>query len=129
MNLNLTGRQFEITPSIREYVTARVAAVTEDKSLNITSINVVMELEKNRFKTNVVLNCKYHVFEATVEDFDLYKSFDAAAEKIDAQLTKLKEKIRNNRQADPMRVAEAKSTPPEAEEVEEAEETAEAAAE
>ena len=114
MTLNLTGRQFEITPSIREYVENRVSGVTEDKSLSITSINVVMGHEKNRFQTNIVLNCKYHVFETTVEDFDLYKSFDAAAEKIDAQLTRLKEKIRNNRQTDPMRVAEAKSTPEEA---------------
>ena len=120
MTLNLTGRQFEITSSIRGIVEARVASITEDKSLNITSINVVMELEKNRFKTNIVLNCKYHVFETTVEDFDLYKSFDLAAEKIDSQLTKLKEKLHDNHRADPVRVAEAKSAPEE-----EAAETAE----
>lgn len=120
MTLNLTGRQFEITTSIREVVEARVASITEEKSLNVTSINVVMELEKNRFKTNIVLNCKYHVFEATVEDFDLYKSFDLAAEKIDAQLTKLKEKLHDNHRADPVRVAEAKSAPVEAEEAAEA---------
>ena len=58
MNLNLTGRQFDITPSIREYVEARIAAVTEDKTLNITSVNVVMDREKTRFQTNIVLNCK-----------------------------------------------------------------------
>lgn len=114
MNLNLTGRQFDITPSIREYVEARVASVTEDRALGITSVNVVMDLEKNRFGVNIVLNCKGHVCEATVEDFDLYKAFDAAADKIDSQLTKLKEKIRNTRQTDPMRVAEAKCTPQEA---------------
>ena len=113
MTLNLTGRQFEITQSMRDNIEARVASGTEDKSLNITSINMVMELEKNRFKTNIVLNCKYHVFEATVEDFDLYKSFDAAAEKIDAQLTKLKEKLHDNHRADPVRVTEAKTAPQE----------------
>ncbi len=109
MNLNLTGRQFDITPSIREYVEARIAAVTEDKTLNITSVNVVMEREKTRFQTNIVMNCKYNVFEATVEDFDLYKSFDAAADKINVQLTKLKEKLRDNHQAEPLREAESKS--------------------
>ena len=113
MTLNLTGRQFEITPSIRAIVEARVASITEDKSLNITSVAIVMELEKNRFKTDIVVNCKYHVFETTVEDFDLYKSFDLAADKIDTQLTKLKEKLHDNHQADPVRVAEAKTAPQE----------------
>ncbi len=116
MNLNVIGRQFDITPSIREYVEARVQTITEDRALSITSVNVVMELEKNRFQVNFVLNCKGRVCDATVEDFDLYKAFDAAAEKIDTQLTKLKEKIRNAHQTDPMRVAEAKSVPPETEE-------------
>lgn len=114
MNLNLTGRQFDITPSIREYVEARITSVTEDRALGITSVNVVMDLEKNRFEVNIVLNCKGHVCEATVEDFDLYKAFDAAADKVDAQLTKLKEKIRDTRQTEPMRAAEAKSAPQEA---------------
>ena len=58
MNLNLTGRQFDITPSIREYVEARIASITEDKSLKISSVNVVMEREKERYETNIVLNCK-----------------------------------------------------------------------
>ena len=107
MNLNLTGRQFDITPSIREYVEARIVSITEDKSLKISSVNVVMEREKERYETNIVLNCKYHVFESTVEDFDLYKSFDAAADKIDVQLTRLREKIRNH-QAEPIREAEVK---------------------
>lgn len=109
MNLNLTGRQFDITPSIREYVEARIAAITEDKTLKISSVNVVLGHEKSRFQTNIVLNCKYHVFEAAVEEFDLHKSFDAAADKIDVQLTRLKEKLRNNHQAEPLREAELKS--------------------
>ena len=108
MNLNLTGRQFDITASIREYVEARIASVTEDKSLKISSVNVVMAREKDRYKTNIVLNCKYHVFESTVEDFDLYKSFDAALLKIDSQLTTLRAKIRDH-QAQPMREAEPKA--------------------
>jgi putative sigma-54 modulation protein len=106
MNLNLTCRQFDITPSIREYVESKVAAVTADKMLKISSISVVMEREKEHFHVNIVLNCKYHVFEAAVGDFDLYKAFDASLDKIDVQLTKLKEKIRDHH-AEPMREAEA----------------------
>ena len=107
MNITVTGRQLEITPSIREYVEKHIETLLEDKALNVTSVNVVMDREKNRFKSSIVVNCKYHVVPAEVEDFDLYKSFDAAADKIDVQLTRLKEKIRDH-QAEPIREAEVK---------------------
>ncbi len=105
MNINMTTRQFEITAAIREYVETRIGASLEDKALNVTSVNVVMDRVRNQFTANIVVNCKYHVIEAEVEDFDLYKAVDLAAEKIDSQLTKLREKIRDH-QAQPMREAE-----------------------
>ena len=125
MNITVTGRQFEITPSIREYVEKHIETLLEDKALNVTSVNVVMDREKNRFKSSIVVNCKYHVVPAEVEDFDLYKSFDAAPArqvdalldlsdgdaallKIDSQLTTLRAKIRDH-QAQPMREAEPKA--------------------
>ena len=41
MNITVTGRQFEITPSIREYVEKHIETLLEDKALNVTSVNVV----------------------------------------------------------------------------------------
>ena len=66
MNITVTGRQFEITPSIREYVEKHIETLLEDKALNVTSVNVVMDREKNRFKSSIVVNCKYHVVQAEV---------------------------------------------------------------
>lgn len=48
----------------------------EDKALDFSSAKVVMDYQKNSFKTTLVVNCKYHVVPAEVEDFDLYKSFE-----------------------------------------------------
>ncbi len=110
MNISVIGRQFEITTSIREYVEKQIQLLLEDKALNVTSVSVVMDREKNRFKTTLVVNCKYHVVPAEVEDFDLYKSFDAAVAKVDSQLKTLREKIRDHH-AQPVREAESKSAP------------------
>lgn len=96
MKINITGRQFEITASIREYVEQQINAMVEDKALSITSVNVVMDREKNRFQTSIVVNCKYHTVPSVVTDFDLYKSFDAALLKVDTQLKTLREKIRTH---------------------------------
>ena len=102
MKISVTGRQFEITPSIREYVESRIQALVEDKALDFSSAKVVMDYQKNSFITTLVVNCKYHVVPAEVEDFDLYKSFDACVAKVDTQLKTIREKIRSH-QAPPLR--------------------------
>ncbi len=113
MNINITCRQFEITPSIREYVEQRINALEEaEKALKITSVTVVMDREKGHFKSNIGLVCKFHSFDVITEDIDLYKSFDAALTKVGTQLIKLKEKIHDHR-AEPVREAEARSIPKE----------------
>ena len=89
MNININGRQFEITPSIREYVEQQITASVDEKLVTVTSVNVVMSMEKNHFTTSIVVNCKDHTLPAEVTDFDLYKSFDAALDKVHAQIMTL----------------------------------------
>ncbi len=108
MNIQVTGRQFAITPAIRTHVEDQVNRVLGDETLHIASVNVVMEHEKNRFQTNLVVNSKSHVYSAIVEDFDLYASFDAALLKVEAQARSREEKLHKNHHPQPMRDAEPK---------------------
>ena len=96
MLINVTGRQFDITPAIQTQ-TEMVLSPLDIPALKISSVNVVMSREKNRFQVSVVLNCKYHTLKAEVEDFDLYRALDAAADKVGAQCQALKEKIQEHR--------------------------------
>ena len=96
MLINVTGRQFEITPAI-QHQTEMVLAPLDIPTLKVTSVNVVMSREKNHFQVSLVLNCKYHTLKAEVEDFDLYRALDAAAAKVEAQCQDLKEKIQDHR--------------------------------
>ena len=97
MGISVTGRQFEITPEFRSSVEAALRPIAEDPVIKATSVSVVIDREKSRFKTTLVVSCKYHVITSEVEDFDLSKSFDAALRKTDAQLTVLRDKIRSHR--------------------------------
>ena len=97
MSITITGRQFDITPAIKQHVEDSLNAFLADTTLKTSSIQVVMERGKNQFTAGIVLNCKYHVLTAKVEDFDLYKAFDAAADKLEAQCIGLKEKIHEHR--------------------------------
>ncbi|MDD3885692.1 MAG: ribosome-associated translation inhibitor RaiA [Victivallaceae bacterium] len=114
MKINVAGRQCEVTPQIRDYVETQVSAAVSDKALLVTSVNVVIERNGNRFSSTVVVNCKYHVLPASVEDFDLAKSFDAALRKVEAQLTTISEKLRSH-QAMPLCDSEAKKAAEKAE--------------
>ena len=44
-----------------------------------------------------MVNCKYHVLPAKVEDFDLYKSFDSAVAKVESQMFELRAKIHKHK--------------------------------
>ncbi|MBQ9804452.1 MAG: hypothetical protein IJW35_06385, partial [Lentisphaeria bacterium] len=67
MQINVTGRQFVITPAIQTQA-ENVLAVLDIPALRVTSVNAVMSREKNHFQVSLVLNCKYHTLKAEVED-------------------------------------------------------------
>jgi ribosome-associated inhibitor A len=96
MLINVTGRQFEITPAIQTQAETVLSSL-DIPALKVSSVNVVMSREKNHFQVSLVLNCKYHTLKAEVEDFDLYRALDAAADKVEAQCLALKEKIQDHR--------------------------------
>ena len=98
MLINVTGRQLEITPAIQTQAET-VLAVLDIPALKVTSVNAVFSREKNRFQVSLVLNCKSHTLKAEVEDFDLYRALDAAADKVVAQCQELKGKIQEHRAA------------------------------
>ena len=97
MNISIIGRQFAITEAIYGYVVGQLNALVADAAVKVSSATVVMEHEKNRFSTSLVLNCKYHTLKAEVEGFDLYRTFDAAVSKVERQLWALSDKIQDHR--------------------------------
>lgn len=97
MNISIIGRQFGITQAIYGYVTDQLKSLVSATPLKVTSASVVFGREKNRFTTTLVLNCKYHTLKAEVESFDLYRSFDAAVDKVGHQLYVLTDRVRDHR--------------------------------
>ena len=97
MSIKINGRQMEITSTIREWVGERLKSFDEDPMLKTTLISATLGKEKNSFGVSLVLNCKYHVFSADTTGFDLGKTFEEAARKLEAQTRSLKDKIRDHK--------------------------------
>ena len=97
MSIKINGRQMEITSTIREWVEERLKSFDEDAMLKTTLISATLGKEKNSFSVSLVLNCKYHVLSAETTGFDLGKTFEEAARKLEAQTRSLKDKIRSHK--------------------------------
>jgi len=92
MNLHLTGHHVEITPAIRDYVTAKLERINRHFD-HVIDVNVVMTVEKldQRIEANVHLSGKdIHV---QAHDGDMYAAIDGLIDKLDRVVLKHKERF------------------------------------
>jgi len=91
MNINITGHHIEVTPAIRDYVTGKLDRVIRHFD-NVTSVHVVLSVQKLEQKAEVTLHVKGKDIFADSQDTDLYAAIDVLADKLDRQVLKYKEK-------------------------------------
>ena len=93
MQIQVSGHQIEITPALRDYVDARRERLVR-RFDNLTSLNVVLEVEKNRLANRAegTLAAAGTVLHADAVDQDMYAAIDALFDKLDAQVRKHKDK-------------------------------------
>lgn len=91
MNLNITGHHVEVTPAIREYVTTKLDRVIRHFD-NVTSINVILSVEKLKQKAEVALHVRGKDIFVESDDGDMYAAIDDMTDKLDRQVMKYKQK-------------------------------------
>jgi putative sigma-54 modulation protein len=95
MNLNITGHHVEVTPALHDYVVGKVDRVLRHFD-NVTSVHVVLSVEKLRQKAEITLHVKGKDIFADAEDGDLYAAIDMLADRLDRQVLKHKERVSNH---------------------------------
>lgn len=95
MNLNITGHHVDVTPAIREYVESKLDRVIRHFD-NVTSVNVILSVEKLVQKSEVTLHVRGKDLFAESEDEDLYAAIDAMTDKLDRQVLKYKQKMQDH---------------------------------
>lgn len=111
VKVELTGRHIEITPAIRSFVQKRVArlgkAIKDD-----FEVHVILSVEKHRHRAEIILASKILHLTGVEQSSDMYNSINKAADKIDKQALKYKEKrFVSNRRATTAGSAAAKAAP------------------
>lgn len=97
MQINFTGHRLEITPALRDYTISRFDKLQRHFD-QISSINVVFDIEKLRQIAEATLHVSKAELHASSEAEDMYSAIDALADKLDRQLIKYKEKRSDHRE-------------------------------
>lgn len=95
MEIKLTGRHFKITPAIRSYVRRKLGKA-EKYFDHIVWAEMVVFIEKRAHKAEIVLHAARQTFRALASAGDLYSAIDLASDKIDSQLKKHKERLKDH---------------------------------
>lgn len=96
MQINFTGHKMEITPALRDFAQEKFNKL-ERHFDKITSINVVFDVDKLRQIVEATVLISKGELHASAEAEDMYSAIDSLIDKLDRQLIKHKEKIRDHR--------------------------------
>jgi putative sigma-54 modulation protein len=96
MNLHLTGHHLEITPAIRDYVVAKLDRLSRHFD-HVIDVSVVLSVDKLQQKVEANVHVRGKDLHAQSIDADMYAAIDALADKLDRQVLKHKEQLREHR--------------------------------
>ncbi len=95
MQISVTGHHVEITDSLKSYVDNKFARL-ERHFEHITNIHVILTVEKDRQKAEATVHVnRGNLFAEEVHD-DMYAAIDGLIDKLDRQLKKHKEKLKDH---------------------------------
>ncbi|MCX8084950.1 MAG: ribosome-associated translation inhibitor RaiA [Calditerrivibrio sp.] len=93
MNIQITGKNIELTDAIRNYVEKKVSKVKKYFD-QVLDVQVILDVQKNVHLAEILVNAKGVFLKGLEKSEDLYASIDLAVDKIDRQLVKYKEKLK-----------------------------------
>ena len=100
MQLNLSGQHIEITDSLRDHVNNKFEKLTRHFD-HMTNVHVILSIEKKeRQKAEATIHVSGADLFASDENENMYTAIEHLVSKLDRQIIKHKDKIKNHHQSD-----------------------------
>jgi putative sigma-54 modulation protein len=96
MKIDITGRQIEVTPALREFAEEKLGKL-ERLLLEPLEAHVVLSITKHRHVAEIQVKSRTVVLSGTEETGDLYASIGEVVDKLERQALKHKEKVRDHK--------------------------------
>lgn len=93
MKFDFTGRHIEVTPALRSHVEEQFKKVDHLFEGKPAKAHVIIEVERGRHRSEIVINWRNEVLTATSSNSDMYQSLSQTIGKIEKQARRLKEKV------------------------------------
>ena len=91
MNLNITGKDFELTDSIKSYITEKIGKLEKYFGSDFDAV-ATLKIEGNNQVAEIRVNIASETFKAATASKDLYASVDKDIEILEGQIRKIKTK-------------------------------------
>jgi len=98
MNLQLTGHHVEITPSIRDYVLAKLERINRHFE-QVIDVKVIMSVQKLDQMIEATVHLSGKDIHVACHDADMYAAIDGLVDKLDRQIIKHKDKFEEGRRS------------------------------
>jgi putative sigma-54 modulation protein len=95
MQLNLTGHHVDITPSLREYVDNKMERL-ERHFDHISHLHVILTINKLEHRAEAKVDVSGNELFADAAEGDMYAAIDRLVDKLDRQVKKHKEKLKDH---------------------------------
>lgn len=96
MHVDITGRQIEITPALREFTEEKLQKVERLLGTPL-ECHVVLAIEKHRHMAEIKIKSRTAYLSGAHETGDLYASIAEVVDKLERQALKHKEKMRDHK--------------------------------
>ncbi|MBI1276124.1 ribosome-associated translation inhibitor RaiA [bacterium] len=99
MQVRVSGKNMDVGASLKSHVDARIEAGVSKYLDRVVDVAVVFHKENHLVVTDITLNTGTHahmVVKSTAGHDDAYKSFDAAADRIEKQLRRYKRRLKGH---------------------------------
>ena len=99
MNLNITGRHFEITPALKKHIEDKFIKINNHFD-HVINAKFILSVEKFDNIVDATIHLPHLDINAKSVDEDMYKSIDLVINRLDRQVIKYKEKHKDHHQSD-----------------------------
>ena len=110
MDITVSVRHFELDNEVRDYAVKTAEAAFSEFRLRISSVNIVLDMQRNTITAHLDAAVKEHPITAASQAFDnVYKAIDEAVAKASAQMRRYLDKKQDHKHTPPMGEATAES--------------------
>jgi putative sigma-54 modulation protein len=95
MQINLTGHHLDITPALRDYVHGKFERLKRHFD-HVIDAHVILTVEKLRHRAEAAMIVSGNRLFADDVQEDMYAAIDCLVDKLDRQIVKHKEKLRDH---------------------------------